>query len=125
VGSYDAGFGSAYLARIVGEKKAREIWYLCEQYSAEEALQMGLVNKVVPHEQLAQEVDAWCQKILDKSPTALKMLKYSFNADSANIEGITQLSMGSLAMFYRTEESLEGRNAFVEKRPVNFRKFRK
>lgn len=124
VGSYDAGFGSAYLARIVGEKKAREIWYLCKQYSAEEALQMGLVNKVVPHEQLMSEVEDWCNQILDKSPTALKMLKYSFNADSASIEGISQLAMGSLAMFYNTEEAMEGRNAFVEKRPVNFRRFR-
>ncbi|ADG06002.1 1,4-dihydroxy-2-naphthoyl-CoA synthase [Kyrpidia tusciae] len=125
VGSYDAGFGSAYLARIVGEKKAREIWYLCEQYTAEEALQMGLVNKVVPHEKLMEEVDIWCQKILDKSPTALKMLKYSFNADSANIEGITQLSMASLAMYYRTEEALEGRDAFVGKRKPDFRQFRR
>jgi naphthoate synthase len=125
VGSYDAGFGTAYLARIVGEKKAREIWYLCEQYTAEEALQMGLVNKVVPHEKLMEETEIWCNKILDKSPTALKMLKYSFNADTASIEGITQLSMGSLAMYYRTEEAMEGRNAFVEKRPVNYRKFRK
>lgn len=125
VGSYDAGFGSAYLARVVGEKKAREIWYLCDQYTAEEAREMGLVNKVVPHEKLTEEVDTWCAKILQKSPTAIKMLKYSFNADSANIEGINQVAMGSLAMFYRTEESLEGRNAFVEKRPVDFDKFRK
>jgi 2-ketocyclohexanecarboxyl-CoA hydrolase len=125
VGSYDAGFGASYLARIVGEKKAREIWYLCRQYSAEEALQMGLVNKVVPHDQLMVEVEEWCNQILDKSPTAIKMLKYSFNADSANIEGISRLAMGSLAMFYGTEEAKEGLNAFVEKRPVNFRKFRK
>lgn len=124
VGSYDAGYGTAFLARIVGEKKAREIWYLCEKYSAQEALEMGLVNRVVPQERLSEVVDEWCQKILDKSPTALQMLKVSFNADSANIEGINQLSFGSLAMFYRTEESMEGRNAFVEKRPVNFRKFR-
>jgi naphthoate synthase len=125
VGSYDAGYGSAYLARIVGEKKAREIWYLCRQYTAEEALQMGLVNKVVPHEKLMEEVEDWCNQILDKSPTALKMLKYSFNADSANIHGISQMALGSLAMYYNSEEALEGRNAFVEKRPVNFRKFRK
>lgn len=124
VGSYDAGFGSAYLARVVGEKKAREIWYLCDQYTAEEAREMGLVNKVVPHEQLMDEVDVWCEKILAKSPTAIKMLKYSFNADSANIEGINQVAMGSLAMFYRTDESLEGRNAFVEKRTPDFHKFR-
>lgn len=125
VGSYDAGFGSAYLARVLGEKKAREIWYLCLQYSAEEAQQMGLVNKVVPHEQLNEEVDKWCELILQKSPTALKMLKASFNADSANIEGISQLAFGSLAMFYKSDEALEGKNAFVEKRPVDFSKFRK
>ncbi|MFA8438545.1 1,4-dihydroxy-2-naphthoyl-CoA synthase [Pueribacillus sp. YX66] len=125
VGSYDAGFGSAYLARVIGEKKAREIWFLCEQYGAEEAKEMGLVNKVVPHEKLIEETKIWCEKILDKSPTALKMLKYSFNADSAHIEGITQLSMGSLVMYYSSEEALEGRNAFIEKRPVNFRKYRR
>ena len=125
VGSYDAGFGTAYLSRIVGEKKAREIWYLCDQYTAEEAKEMGLVNKVVPHEQLQEEVDRWCRKILEKSPTALKMLKYSFNADSATIAGISQIAMGSLAMFYHTEEALEGRNAFVEKGPPDFSKFRK
>lgn len=125
VGSYDAGYGSAFLARIVGHKKAREIWYLCEQYTAQEALEMGLINKVVPHEQLEKEVDIWCKKLLEKSPTALKMLKYSFNADTASIAGINQMALGSLAMFYSTEEAIEGRNAFVEKRPVNFSKFRR
>ncbi|MDQ0269848.1 1,4-dihydroxy-2-naphthoyl-CoA synthase [Cytobacillus purgationiresistens] len=125
VGSYDAGYGSAYLARIVGEKKAREIWYLCEQYSAEEAQEMGLINKIVPPEQLQEAAEAWAEKILQKSPTALKVLKYSFNADSANIQGISQLSMGSLAMFYNTPESEEGKNAFIEKRPVDFSKFRR
>ncbi|MDI6880908.1 MAG: 1,4-dihydroxy-2-naphthoyl-CoA synthase [Desulfitobacteriaceae bacterium] len=125
VGSFDAGYGSAYLARIIGEKKAREIWYLCEQYSAQDAYQMGLVNKVVPHEQLMAEVDSWCEKILAKSPTAIRMLKYSFNADTAHIEGISQLSMGALSMFYDSDEAMEGRNAFVEKRPVDYRKFRK
>lgn len=125
VGSYDAGFGSAYLARVVGEKKAREIWYLCEQYTAHEAKEMGLVNKIVPAEQLQQATEEWAGKILEKSPTALKMLKYSFNADSANIQGISQLSMGSLAMFYNTAESEEGKNAFLEKRPVDFKKFRR
>lgn len=124
VGSYDAGFGSAYLARIVGEKKAREIWYLCEKYSAQEAKEMGLVNKIVPQGELMAAAEEWATKILEKSPTALKMLKYSFNADSANIEGISQLAMGSLAMFYKTEESAEGRNAFIEKRAVDFKKFR-
>jgi 1,4-dihydroxy-2-naphthoyl-CoA synthase len=125
VGSVDPGYGTAFLARVVGEKKAREIWYLCDQYSAEEAREMGLVNKVVAHDELRAETDRWCRKILEKSPTAIKMLKYSFNADSANIEGINQVAMGSLAMFYRTDESLEGRDAFVEKRPVDFSKFRK
>ena len=125
VGSYDAGFGSAYLARIVGEKKAREIWYLCEQYSAQDCKEMGLVNKVVPADQLAETTEAWANKILEKSPTALKMLKYSFNADSAGIQGISQLAMGSLAMFYNTTESEEGKNAFLEKRAVDFNKFRR
>lgn len=124
VGSYDAGFGSAYLARIVGEKKAREIWYLCEQYTAEECKEMGLVNKVVPANELQQAAQEWAEKILQKSPTAIQMLKYSFNADSANIQGISQLAMGSLAMFYNTPESNEGKEAFLEKRPVNFNKFR-
>lgn len=125
VGSYDAGFGSAYLARIVGEKKAREIWYLCEKYTAEESKEMGLVNKIVPADQLEKATEEWAKKILEKSPTAIKMLKYSFNADSANIQGITQLAMGSLAMFYNTQESEEGKNAFLEKRPVDFNQFRK
>ncbi|MFJ7970077.1 1,4-dihydroxy-2-naphthoyl-CoA synthase [Psychrobacillus sp. NPDC096389] len=124
VGSYDAGFGSAYLARIVGEKKAREIWYLCEQYTAEECKEMGLVNKVVPANELQQAAQEWAEKILQKSPTAIQMLKYSFNADSASIQGISQLAMGSLAMFYNTAESNEGKEAFLEKRPVNFNKFR-
>lgn len=124
VGSYDAGFGSAYLARIVGEKKAREIWYLCEQYTADECKEMGLVNKVVPANELQQAAQEWAEKILQKSPTAIQMLKYSFNADSANIQGISQLAMGSLAMFYNTPESNEGKEAFLEKRPVNFNKFR-
>jgi naphthoate synthase len=124
VGSYDAGYGTAYLARIVGEKKAREIWYLCQKYSASEALQMGLINKVVPHEKLTETVEDWCNQIIEKSPTALRMIKYSFNADTASIHGISQLGLGSVAMFYKTEEALEGKNAFVEKRPVDFNKFR-
>ncbi|MFJ8260749.1 1,4-dihydroxy-2-naphthoyl-CoA synthase [Rummeliibacillus sp. NPDC094406] len=124
VGSYDAGFGSAYLARIVGEKKAREIWYLCEQYTAQECKEMGLVNKVVPADDLQTAAEEWANKIIEKSPTAIKMLKYSFNADSANIQGISSLAMGSLAMFYNTLESNEGKEAFLEKRPVNFKKFR-
>ncbi|GEK35154.1 1,4-dihydroxy-2-naphthoyl-CoA synthase [Kurthia sibirica] len=125
VGSFDGGFGSSYLARIVGDKKAREIWYLCEQYSAAECQEMGLVNKVVAGELLMDEALNWAQKICAKSPTALKILKYSFNADTANIQGISQLSMASLALFYKTDESNEGREAFIEKRAVNFAKFRK
>ncbi len=125
VGSYDAGYGSAYLARVVGEKKAREIWYLCEQYTAEEGKEMGLVNKVVPLADLQDAALEWARKIVEKSPTAIKMLKYSFNADSANIQGISQLAMSSLAMFYNTPESLEGRNAFLEKRKPDFNRFRK
>lgn len=124
VGSYDAGYGSAYLSRIVGEKKAREIWYLCEQYTAEECKEMGLVNKVVPQNELMEATYNWAKKIVEKSPTAIKMLKYSFNADSASIQGISQLAMGSLAMFYNTPESNEGKDAFLEKRPVDFKKFR-
>jgi naphthoate synthase len=124
VGSYDAGLGSAYLARVVGEKKAREIWYLCEKYTAQEAKEMGLVNKIVHQSELMAAAEEWAAKIVEKSPTAIKMLKYSFNADSANIEGISQIAMASLAMFYKTDESAEGKNAFLEKRPVDFKKFR-
>ena len=122
VGSFDPGFGTAYLARIIGEKKAREIWYLCRQYSAQEALQMGLVNKVVPAAELRAEVEQWCREILEKSPTALKMAKSSFNADTDNIHGITELGFGALELYYQTAEAQEGRNAFVEKRKPDFRK---
>jgi 2-ketocyclohexanecarboxyl-CoA hydrolase len=121
VGSFDAGFGTAYLARIVGEKKAREIWYLCRQYSAQEALQMGLVNKVVPATELQAEVERWCAELLEKSPTALKVAKYSFNADTDNIHGITEMGLSALELFYQTPEAAEGRNAFVEKRAPDFR----
>lgn len=124
VGSYDAGLGSAYLARVVGEKKAREIWYLCEKYTAQEAKEMGLVNKIVPQGELMAAAEEWANKILEKSPTAIKVLKHSFNADSAHIEGYQKLAMASLGLFYKTEESAEGRNAFLEKRPVDFKKFR-
>jgi 2-ketocyclohexanecarboxyl-CoA hydrolase len=125
VGSFDAGFGSAYLARLVGERKAREIWFLCRRYSADEALQMGLINHVVPPEQLMEEARKWADEILALSPSALKALKYSFNADTEHIAGITNLSMASVGLYYRTPESAEGHNAFKEKRPTNFRKFRK
>ncbi|MFQ5825997.1 MAG: 1,4-dihydroxy-2-naphthoyl-CoA synthase [Dehalococcoidia bacterium] len=125
VGSFDAGFGSAYMARVVGEKKAREIWYLCRQYTAQEALEMGLVNKVVPPERLEAEVEEWCQEILAKSPTAIKMLKASFNADSDSIAGLEKMAWPTLWMYYQTEEAQEGRRAFLERRPVDFSKFRK
>jgi len=125
VGSFDAGFGTAYLARIVGHKKAREIWYLCRQYSAQEALEMGLVNKVVPKERLAAEVRAWAEELLAKSPTALSACKLSFNADIAAIHGISHMAMHALHLYYETPEAMEGRNAFVEKRPPDFGRFRR
>jgi 2-ketocyclohexanecarboxyl-CoA hydrolase len=125
VGSVDPGFGTAYLARIVGEKKAREIWYLCRRYSAAEALAMGLVNAVVPHEQLDAEVAKWCAEILEKSPTALAIAKRSFNADTDSIRGISGMGMQALALYYATEESREGVRAFNEKRKPEFRRYQK
>jgi naphthoate synthase len=124
VGSVDAGHGTGYLARVVGEKKAREIWYLCRQYSAADALQMGLVNKVVPLAQLRAEVEQWCTELLEKSPTALALAKQSFNIDSEQRAGVAQFAHTALDLYYQTGEAMEGRNAFVEKRPVDFRKFR-
>ena len=125
VGSVDPGFGTAYLARVVGEKRAREIWYLCRKYSAQQALEWGLVNAVVPPEQLDEEVQKWCEEILEKSPTALTIAKRSFNADSDNIGGIGALGMQALSLYYDTDESKEGVNAFKEKRKPDFRKFYK
>jgi naphthoate synthase len=125
VGSVDPGFGTAYLARLVGEKKAREIWYLCRQYTAQEALEMGLVNKVVPAAQLMDETRAWCHEILTKSPTAIKLAKISFNADSEHIRGIGALGLAGLALYYGTDEAMEGRDAFMERRPPDFSKYRK
>jgi dihydroxynaphthoic acid synthetase len=125
VGSFDAGYGSAYLARIVGEKKAREIWYFCRQYTAEEAKDMGLVNAVFPADQLMTEARSWANELLQKSPTALKFLKYSFNADTAHIGGLSNMAMSALELYYNTEEAVEGVNAFNEQRPVDFSKFRK
>jgi naphthoate synthase len=124
VGSVDAGHGTGYLARVVGEKKAREIWYLCRQYSAQDALAMGLVNKVVPAKDLRAEVEQWCRELLDKSPTALALAKQSFNIDSETRAGVAEFATTALNLYYQTEEALEGRNAFVEKRPVDFKKFR-
>lgn len=122
VGSVDPGFGTAYLARIVGEKKAREIWFLCRRYSAQEALQMGLVNKVVPDTELDAEVQRWCDEILALSPTAIAIAKASFNADTENIRGISRQGWGSVALYYATDEAKEGGTAFREKRKPDFRK---
>ena len=123
VGSFDGGYGAGLLARIVGHKKAREIWYLCEQYDAEEALAMGLVNKVVPLDRLEEETVTWAQKILDKSPLALRLLKAAFNADTDGLAGIQQLAGDATLLYYMSEEAQEGRNAYVEKRPPRFDKF--
>jgi|ERR1051326_1280377 2-ketocyclohexanecarboxyl-CoA hydrolase len=125
LGSVDPGFGTVYLARVVGEKKAREIWYLCREYTAEEALAMGLVNKVVPASELMNEARQWAREILEKSPTAIKIAKASFNAETDHIRGIGGLGMTSLALYYGTPEAIEGRNAFADKRTPDFRKFRK
>ena len=122
MGSVDPGFGTALLAKTVGEKKAREIWYLCRRYTASEALDMGLCNKVVPIDKLNEEVNAWCSEIMDKSPTALAIAKRSFNASTEYIRGIGSMGMQSVAMYYDTEESKEGVKAFLEKRKPNFRK---
>ena len=123
VGSVDPGYGTAYLARVVGEKKAREIWYLCRRYSAREALEVGLVNKVVPHDQLDAEVDSWCAEIMEKSPTAIALAKRSFNMDTEHHRGISGLGMLGLSLYYDTDESKEGGLAFKEKRKPDFRKF--
>lgn len=124
VGSFDPGYGTGDLVRAVGLKKAKEIWYLCHTYTAREALEMGLVNAVVPHDQLDVEVNKWCGELLEKSPTAIKMLKYAFHAEFDGITGITNLGVGGLSMFYGTEESAEGNKAFREKRKPDFSKFR-
>jgi 2-ketocyclohexanecarboxyl-CoA hydrolase len=124
MGSVDPGFGTAYLTRVVGEKRAREIWYMCRRYTAEEAYQMGLVNKVVPAADLDREVRAWCEEIMDRSPTALAIAKRSFNADTDHISGIGAMGFQSLKMYYDTAESKEGVKAFLEKRKPDFRKAR-
>jgi naphthoate synthase len=124
VGSFDAGFGSAYLARIVGEKRAREIWYLCRQYDAATMERWGLVNAVVPLAELRAEVRRWADEMLDKSPTALRFLKHSFNADSESIAGLSQLAFAGLDLFLATNEAREGVNAWSERRPADFSKYR-
>ncbi|MHB8245916.1 MAG: enoyl-CoA hydratase-related protein [Acidimicrobiales bacterium] len=124
VGSFDAGFGSAYLARIIGEKRAREVWYLCEQYDAETMREWGLVNKVVPGPELRDEVRRWADKMLAKSPTALKVLKHSFNADSEAIAGIGSVAFDTLDLFVTSPEAREGISAFSEKRAPDFGPYR-
>jgi naphthoate synthase len=123
VGSFDGGFGATVLSRLVGPKKAKEIWFLCRQYGAEEALQMGLINTVVPLQQLEQETVKWCREMLVMSPFALRMLKASFNADEDGLAGIQQLAHDANLLFYMSEEAQEGRNAYLEKRKPDFSKF--
>jgi naphthoate synthase len=125
VGSFDGGFGASYLARIVGQKKAREIWYLCDQYDAQDAIQMGLVNKVVPLEKLEDTYVEWCEKIMKKSPLALRMLKSAFNAELDGQAGIQELAGNATLLYYLSEEAKEGKNAFIEKREPNFSKYPK
>jgi len=123
VGSFDAGYGATLLARIVGHKKAREIWYLCRQYTADEALAMGLVNTVVPLEDLEEESIRWAQEMLQHSPTALRFLKAAFNADTDGLAGIQQLAGDATRLYYMSEEGQEGRNAWLERRKPDFSKF--
>jgi naphthoate synthase len=123
VGSFDGGYGSGLLARAVGQKKAREIWFLCRQYDAQQALDMGLVNTVVPLERLEEETVAWCREMLALSPLALRLLKASMNAADDGLAGIQQLAGDATLLFYMSEEAQEGRDAFVEKRPADFSRF--
>jgi naphthoate synthase len=123
VGSFDGGFGSSYLARIVGQKKAREIWFLCRQYNAEEALAMGLVNAVVPYEKLEETALEWCREMLAHSPLALRCLKSALNADCDGQTGLQELAGNATLLYYMTEEGQEGKNAYLEKRKPNFSQF--
>ncbi|MDD4050407.1 MAG: 1,4-dihydroxy-2-naphthoyl-CoA synthase [candidate division Zixibacteria bacterium] len=123
VGSFDGGYGSSYMARIVGQKKAREIWFLCRQYDARQALDMGLINAVVPYEQLEEETVTWCREILANSPMAIRCLKAALNADCDGQAGLQELAGNTTMLFYMTEEGQEGKKAFVEKRKPNFSKF--
>jgi len=125
VGSFDGGYGSAYLARIVGQKKAREIWFLCRQYSAQQALDMGLVNTVVPLEKLEEETVQWCREILQHSPLALRCLKAALNADCDGQAGLQELAGNATLLYYMSEEAKEGRDAFVRKRKPDFSRFPK
>lgn len=123
VGSFDAGYGTSLLARIVGQKRAREIWYLCRQYTADQALDMGLVNAVVPLDRLEAEGISWAEEILTKSPTAIRLLKRAFNADADGLAGLQELAGDATMLFYQTEEAHEGSRAFLEKRAPDFTKF--
>jgi naphthoate synthase len=125
VGSFDGGFGSSYLARIVGQKKAREIWFLCRQYDAAQALDMGLVNSVVPLERLEEETVAWCREMLAMSPLALRCVKAAMNADCDGQSGLQELAGNATLLYYMTEEAQEGRDAYVERRKPRFDKFRR
>jgi naphthoate synthase len=125
VGSFDGGFGASYLARLVGQKKAREIWYLCKQYSAQEALNMGLVNKVVPVSELEKEGVEWARQVLQHSPMAIRLLKSSFNAELDGQAGIQELAGNATLLYYMSEEAQEGKKAYLEKRKPKFNKFPK
>ena len=125
VGSFDGGFGASYMARIVGQKKAREIWFLCRQYGAQEAVDMGLVNKVVPLAQLERETVQWCREMLALSPMALRFLKSALNADCDGQAGLQDLAGSATLLYYLTEEGKEGKQAFLEKRKPNFKQFKR
>ncbi|MGL4831831.1 MAG: 1,4-dihydroxy-2-naphthoyl-CoA synthase, partial [Propionibacteriaceae bacterium] len=123
VGSFDAGYGSGYLARVVGHKKAKEVWFMCRQYSAAEALEMGWINTVVPLAQVEEETLSWCDEMLTKSPTALRLIKAAMNADTDGLAGIQQLAGDATLMYYTMDEAKEGKNAFLEKRTPDFEQF--
>lgn len=125
VGSFDGGYGASYMARIVGQKKAREIWFLCRQYDAKQALDMGLVNAVVPLAELERETVRWCREMLENSPTAIRFLKAALNADCDGQAGLQELAGSATLLFYMSEEGKEGKNAFVEKRKPDFKKFKR
>jgi naphthoate synthase len=123
VGSFDGGYGASYLARVVGQKRAREIWFLCRQYDAQQALAMGLINRVVPYERLEAETLEWCREILQHSPMALRCLKSALNADCDGQAGLQEMAGNATLLFYMSEEGQEGRNAYLEKRPPDFKRF--
>ena len=125
VGSFDGGYGASYMARIVGQKKAREIWFLCRQYDAQQALDMGLVNRVVPYDELEAETVQWCREMLANSPIALRCLKAALNADCDGQAGLQELAGNATLLYYLSAEGQEGRNAFLEKRKPDFRKFKR